>query len=203
MIRVFYGDDRVKISAEVSRALGDDYEVLEGAELVLADLPTVFRGVTLFGASRRILIKDLGENEVCFEKLLEYLDTDFEVIVWEGKLDKRSVEYKVLVKAGVEMREFKSVEPVEKKLVFEVLDAALGGNSQRAIEIVEGIEKTQAAQQFFGLLVYQGLKRFENGARGSERVLRELAKTDMEMKTTGFADPWLLVKALLVRLSLA
>lgn len=203
MIRVFYGDDRVKISAEVLRALGDGYEVFEGAELTLVDLPTIFRGVTLFGNSRRILIKDLGENKVCFEKFSEYLDTDFEVVLWESKLDKRSVVYKALVKAGVEICEFRAAEPVEKKLVFEVLDSALGGNSRRAIEIIEGVGKHQAAQEFFGLLVYQGLKKFENGTRGSEKVVRELAKTDMEMKTTGLSDPWLSIKALLVRLSLS
>ena len=37
MIRVFYGDDRLKIEAEIRRNLGEGYEVIEADTLAVAD----------------------------------------------------------------------------------------------------------------------------------------------------------------------
>ena len=42
MIRIFYGENRVKINAEIKKVLGGGYEVLDGAELTVADLPSIF-----------------------------------------------------------------------------------------------------------------------------------------------------------------
>jgi hypothetical protein len=202
MIRVFYGDDRIKISEEIIGILGAEYEVFEGAGLVLSDLPTIFRGMSLLaGERRRILIKDLSENKAVFEKVADYLDTDFDVVLWETKLDKRSATYKALARAKIEIKEFKAAEPADRRLVFEVFDMALRGDAHGAVDIIERMEKEKAAAEFFGLLVYQGIKRYENGGAQAEKILRELAKTDIEMKNTDFSDPWISVKSLLVRLS--
>ena len=63
-IRVFTGDDRVKISEEVVKVLGGNYEVFEGENLANSDLPSIFLGATLFSeGARKVLVKDLSENK--------------------------------------------------------------------------------------------------------------------------------------------
>ncbi len=203
-IRVFTGDDRVKISDEVRRVLGEGYEVFEGENMVVGDLPSLFLGGSLFTVGgRRILIKDLGENKEVFddfaEKIAEFLKTDAEVVIWETKLDKRLVATKALVKAGVEVKEFKLSAPVDMRAVFNIYDMALRDGARAVVEL-EKIESTQDPYMFFGLMVSQALKKLEwrpNGVR-EKKILRELAEVDMQMKSTA-VEPWMLVKSFLLR----
>ena len=139
MIKIFYGSDRVKIGAEVVRVLGKDYEVIEGAEIKLEDLPSIFRGASLFAEKRKILIKDMASNVAVWEKILEYLDTEHEVVIWETVLDKRTVVYRELVKRRVEMKEYDLLPAPEEKLVFEIFDVALV-DGPKAVKMVEKIE---------------------------------------------------------------
>lgn len=75
MIKVFYGDDRVKAKQEIKRLLGDDYEVLDGPEITANDLPSIFLGASLFAEKRRILIRDFTANKSVYDELPTYLDT--------------------------------------------------------------------------------------------------------------------------------
>ncbi|MBQ3294019.1 hypothetical protein IJG96_02720 [Candidatus Saccharibacteria bacterium] len=205
-IRIFTGDDRVKISETVKRELGEDYEVLEGENLAASDLSGIFLGTTLFAAEgRRILVKDLGENKEAFEgfanRVAEFLKTDAEVIIWETKLDKRLAATKALVKAGVEVAEFKMSAPVDVRAVFNIYDMALRDGAKAVAEL-EKIEATQDPYMFFGLMVSQALKKLEwrpNGVR-EKKILRELAEVDMQMKSTA-VEPWMLVKSFLLRVA--
>ncbi len=206
-IRIMTGDDRAKIANEVKRWLGEKYEVFEGEGLVPEDLPGVFLGATLFsaGEARKILIKDVGENKETLEALAarieEYLGTENDVAVWETKLDKRLTAVKTLVKAGVEIKEYKLAAKIDMRAVFGIYDIALKDGA-RAVSELEKIEAEQDPYMFTGLMVSQALKRLTarpNGAR-ERAALRELAKLDMQMKSTGY-DPWILVKTFLVKLS--
>ena len=207
MIKVFTGEDRGKIQEEVRRELGEGYEVFEGAELTRGDLPGIFHGATLFAdfSERRVLIRDLGENREVFnelvEKIEEFLATEAKVILFETKFDKRLSAAKNLMKAGVEVREFKLAARGNPKAVFDIYDMALR-DGMRAVQELTKIEAEQDPYMFFGLLVSQALKRLEwrpNGVR-ERKVLKELGKVDMKMKTTAI-EPWLLIKSCLVRLS--
>ena len=200
MIRIFYGDDRVRVQSEVGRVLSVGYEVVEGENLHISDMASLFFGASLFDEKRRILVKDLGENTECFEELPKYLESSHEVVVWESKLDKRTTTYKDLVKAKVEMREFKLAEAPEKKMVFDVLDEAWRGNGRRAVELVEKIEVTNDPYMFVGLMVSQMVRKLESGDRKAKRAIEMLAECDLQMKSTGM-EPWVLVKAMLVRLA--
>ncbi len=199
MLRVFVGEDRLAAEMALKRVIGGNYEVFEGENLVVNDLPSIFQGTSLFETGkRRILLKNLSENPALWEKVADYADTEHEVVVWELKLDKRSLGYKNLKSSGVEIQEFALKAKPEAKMVFGVLDTALR-DGKRAVAQVEQIELEQDPFMFFGLMVTQALKKFEQkGGAKEKRLLKELAKLDMEMKTTGL-DPWMLIKAFLLR----
>ena len=204
-IRILTGDDRLAVTREVERTLGKGYEVFEGENLTPAELPSIFLGATLFSAGeRKVLITDLGENKESLEALAagaeEFLKTENEVVIWETKLDKRLAAVKGLMKAGVEVKEFKQAPKVEMKAVFNIYDLALR-NGEKAVKELEKIEAEQDPYMFFGLMVSQALKKLEwrlEGAR-EKRAVRELGKIDMQMKSTGI-DPWMLIKSFLIRL---
>ena len=48
-------------------------------------------------------------------KILEYLDTEHEVVIWETALDKRTVVYRELVKRRVEMKEYDLLPALERE----------------------------------------------------------------------------------------
>ena len=206
MFRIIYGDDRASAAKAVESLLGANYEVFEGEDLTLGDLPSIFRGLSLFGAEkRRILLKNLGENAAVLEKVIDYADTEHietehEVVVWEGKIDKRSVSYKRLKAAGVEPKEFTEKQAPEARMVFQVFDTAWT-DGVRAVKMLEKIEEKQDPYMFFGLLVTQAIKKFDNRAGDREKqLLKELSNLDIQMKTTS-VEPWLLVKSFLLRVS--
>ncbi|MBR2587295.1 hypothetical protein IKE71_02895 [Candidatus Saccharibacteria bacterium] len=203
-IRIFTGDDRVKTQAEILHALGEGYEVFEGENLLVTDLPSLFLGESLFSSGgRKILVKDLSENKEVFfdfaEKIEQYLKTDSEIILWETKIDKRLSATKNLVKAGVEIREFAAPVKIDTRAVFNIYDIALR-DGKRAVSELSKIEREQDPYMFFGLLVSQALKKLEwrpNGVR-EKKILKELSKVDMQMKSTGI-EPWILIKSFLLK----
>lgn len=202
MIKIFYGENRLEAEKAVKRALGKDYEVYEGESLQVADLPSIFQGTSLFGeGERKILLKDLTENSAVWEKIGDYLDTEHEVIIWEMKIDKRSAGYKRLKEAGAEMMEFPERKRPEMNLVFNILDTALV-DGKKAVAMVEKIELTQDPYMFFGLMVTQMLKKFESSRSGGKerRIIKEMAKVDIEMKSSSI-EPWMLIKGLLLQIS--
>lgn len=208
MVRVFVGDDRVRAAKAVESELGGNYEVFEGESLTLADLPSIFQGVSLFGGDsggfgdkRRILLKDLNENGAVWKKIVDYLETEHEVIIWETKIDKRSAGYKRLKEMGVEIREFNLAQKPEMRQVFGIFDAALRGDGEAAVRMVEKIELEQDPYMFLGLMVTQALKKFEAKQGSKERrVVKMLGELDMRMKGEAnvYLEPWTLVKMFLL-----
>jgi len=200
MIKVFYGEDRVRAQGEIDRILGTEYEVVEGENLGLEDLPSLFLGVSLFEIERRILVKDLSENETCWVELPKYLGTTHKMVIWESRLDKRTTAYKELVAKKVEIREFGLMEVPEKKLVFDVLDVAWRGEGRRAVEILGQIEVTSDPFMFVGLVTSQLMRKLESGDKRASKAMKLLAECDMRMKTTKMR-PWTLVKAVMIEIA--
>jgi hypothetical protein len=205
-IRILTGNDRVRISKTITNELGNDYEVFEGQDLDLECLPSLFFGTTLFSNNtRKILIKDLGENKELFKefatKVEEFAKTDSNVIIWESALDKRLALVKNMVKSGIKIDELKAEEKVDFNSVFNIFDIALR-DGEKAVNELEKIESTQDPYMFFGLIVSQAIKKFELRATGrkEKKILKELSEIDMQMKTTA-VEPWLLIKGFLLRLT--
>ena len=196
MLKIFYGENRTSAETAIKRFLGQEYEVFDGEQLQVNDLPTIFQGTNLFDAGkRRILIKNLSENPAAWEKIIEYQDTEHDVAIWEMKLDSRLSGTKNLKSAGIGLEEFKN--PVAKPL-FGLLNLALR-DSEAAIRELEAREAGQDPYMLVGLLVSDAVKNFErtNGGRHERLVLKKMAELDRHMKTTSI-DPWILVKGFLL-----
>lgn len=201
MIKIFYGDDRVRAREMVDKLLGGDYEVIEAENLTRADMDSVFLGASLFNETRKILIKSLSENKECWVLLPKYIDTAHAVILLENSLDKRSTTYKELAKEkSVEFKEFRIAEAVDKNLVFDIFDVAYKKDGKKAVKMCEKIEITNDPFMFLGLMVTQSFKKLELRERRATEVVEILGKTDMLMKTTTI-EPWTAIKMALYKIA--
>lgn len=201
MIKVFYGEDRVKARKMIDRLLGGDYEVIEAENLTTSDMASVFLGTSLFGDRRKILLKDLSLNKECWEMTPNFVaDCPHDIILWETKLDKRSATYKALSKdKNIEFKEFALAEDPNTKLVFDILDAAMRGDNG-TIKMCEKIEQTNDPYMFMGLMVSQAIKKLQFNNAKAAKALKVLAQTDIDMKSTGI-EPWKLIKMALLKIS--
>ena len=199
MIQIFYGNDRVKAQQEIKRLLGDDYEVLDGPDLNLNDLPSIFYGTSLFATKRQILIRDFTANKPAYEQLPKYLDTPHDIILFETKLDKRSQVYKDL-KDQLTIKEFKLPENLNFAVIFDIFRTAKK-DGKKAVNMLEQIKPTEDPIKFTGLLISQAIKDFSTKQGTKEKqVLKALSRLDLQMKSTKI-DPWLLVESFLLELS--
>ena len=199
MIQIFTGDNRVKAQEEIKRILGDNYEVLDGPDLSLSDLPSIFLGASLFTDKRHILIRDFTANKTIYAELPKYLNTPHDIILFETKLDKRSAVYKD-IKDKITIKEFKSPEDPNLKLVFGIYRTAKT-DGPRAIKMLEIIKPNEDPIKFTGLLISQALKDYASNQGTKEKIiLKSLSKLDLAMKSTKI-DPWLLVESFLLGLS--
>lgn len=199
MIRIFYGDDRVKANAKIKSLLGENYEVVDGENLDLTDLPNIFLGASLLSDTRNILIRDLALNKPAFEQLTNYLNTPHNIILLESKLDTRTTAFKEL-KDKVEVAKFELPEDPNFRLVFDIYKTAKR-DGKKAISQLSKIKQDEDPIMFFGLLASQAIKDFSfNQGTKEKRVLKELAKLDLDMKSAK-VEPWLLIESFLLRLS--
>ena len=201
MIRIFYGDDRVMAQKMIARQLGADYETIEGENLGCNDMASVFLGTTLFGDTRTILLKDLSENKDCWDMLPSFVDEcSHNIVIWEKKIDKRSVCYKALCKnKAVEFKEFKLAEDPNKKLVFDIFDVAFSGDGKRAVKMCEQIEITNEPYMFMGLMTTQAIKKLQLNNPRATRTMKILAQADIDMKTSKI-EAWEVIKIALLKI---
>lgn len=199
MIQVYYGEDRVRAKREIEVELGSGYEIIEGAELKTEDMPSVFWGNSLFSEKRNILIRDLAENKAAYDKLPEYVDTPHNIVIFELKIDKRAATYKAL-KDKVVWREFALPKNPNMGLVFDIYRTAKR-DGKKAEEMLSKIQAEEEPVMFCGLMISQALKEYKAHPGVKEkRVLKELSKLDLDMKSTSL-QPWLLVQSFLLRLA--
>ena len=199
MIRVFYGENRVKAQEEIRRFLGEDYEVVEGTDLSPSDLPNIFWGNSLLADERAIMVRDILLNKEVAGELMKYLETPHKIVLWEMKVDKRSAVYKEL-KDRVVFKEFMRPRDVNAGLVFEIYRTAKK-DGKKAVAMLDKIKEEQDPLMFLGLMVSQAVKdyRARPGAK-EKRALKELSKLDMQLKRNSTLKPWTLISSFLLRL---
>ncbi len=200
MLKVFYGDNRAAATGEIKKLLGEDYEVIDSADLTENDLPSLFLGLSLFASHRKILLRDFFANKSVAAQLENFLNTPHDIIILETKLDKRSVAYKNL-KDKIEFKEFPAPRDPNAGLVFDIYKIAKT-DGLRAVKMLEQIKETTEPIMFLGLMISQALKDFSaHPGEKEKRALRELSKLDMQLKSESKLRPWLLVQSFLLRLS--
>lgn len=200
-MKIFYGNDRIATERSIKQVLGDDYETIEAETLARADMDTVFRGTSLFGDVRKILIKNLDENKECFNVFEQYIDTPHNVVVWLTSLDRRSVTYKALAKnKSVEIKEFKLPEVREKFYTFKIFDEAVMGHGKKALKMCEEVEMTDDPYMTLGAFASSAYKKLELRQKKATEMIKILAKADLDMKRTGI-DGWKLIKKALLEIA--
>lgn len=200
MIRIFYGNDRQKAQSAIDKILGDDYEIIEAENIERADMDSIFRGTSLFGETRNILLKNLNENKSCWESFPNYLDTTHKVIIWLLTLDRRSAVYKKIEKnKSIEFKEFKLAEKVNQFLAFDIAKEAFAGRGTKAVKMCEEAEITDDPYLMMGAIASYATKMLSAGNAKAVRAIKILAKADIDMKSAN-VDAWSVLKIALLKI---
>ncbi|MBQ3352707.1 hypothetical protein IJG91_03595 [Candidatus Saccharibacteria bacterium] len=217
MIRIFTGDDRIKIQREIKRILGNNYEIFDGENLQISDIYNICQGNSLFDETRKILIKDLtpakkdneevndNENkEDPYAVFSQFIDTKHEIVIWESNIPNRKV-YKDFIKK-VKVEKFQK-EEFDKWASFRVFDLAYTSGKRAVAELDGLIHKVETGGEvkmldpylMVGAFSSSALKKFEQSPTvKNKKVLKELSKLDMQMKTSRI-EPWTLIKMFLLK----
>ena len=93
---------------EIKASFNGEPEIVDGADITLAQLPNLFMGMSLFAQQRLVIVSELSQNQAVWTKLPEWLprvnDTIHLVFV-DKKPDKRTTSYKAL-KSASQLEEF-------------------------------------------------------------------------------------------------
>lgn len=206
MIYIFDGEDRKKAEQKVRMILGEKIEIIDADNIGLAELESIFLGITFFEAERRILIKDLFLKKDLVEKLPNLINTPHKIVLLETKLDKRGAVYKELVKLAKTNMEIKfetfaaAEQTVDRNAVFRIFDLAMT-DGRRAVKNLQSIESDNDPYVTIGAWTKKACDLLERNPKKARVILKELAKIDVLVKSTDFSkEPWVLLEGLLLRI---
>lgn len=209
MIYLIDGDDRKKAEQAARDFLGNTIEVIDADTLEKNDLVSIFQGTTLFEETRHILIKDLSLKKDLFLELPKFIETEYQVVILEQKIDKRNAIYKELLDAAksnpekVKIENFKLPEQVDTFLVFRAFDIALT-DGKRAVKLIREAEEENSPYATIGAWTKKAVDLFvtKGGTEREKKIIKRLAEIDMLLKQTSFSkDPWILLESFLIELS--
>ena len=209
MIYLIDGDDRKKAEQAARDFLGNTIEVIDADTLEKNDLVSIFQGTTLFEETRHILIKDLSLKKDLFLELPKFIETEYQVVILEQKIDKRNAIYKELLDAAksnpekVKVENFKLPEQVDTFLVFRAFDIALT-DGKRAVKLIREAEEENSPYATIGAGTKKAVDLFvaKGGTEREKKIIKRLAEIDMLLKQTSFSkDPWILLENFLIELS--
>jgi DNA polymerase III delta subunit len=161
MIKVFAGDDRARMARAVEELAGEmglEAERVDGADLRVGDLPSIFLGLSLFSERRLVVVRDFLENAEVAAALPDFLaaaarNEGAVVVFLEKKLDKRTGVYKKL-KENAEIFEMELAK-ADERAVFKVFGLALEGKAEEALGVIEEVRERNEPQMFLGLISSQ------------------------------------------------
>lgn len=106
MIYLVIGPDTYKCQQALQKVIAGSNvqpEKIDGMDLDEAGLADCIAGATLFSSQRLIVIRDLSQNKIIWDKLAEWLQRvsdDTTLVLVESSADKRTKAYKSIVKAA-------------------------------------------------------------------------------------------------------
>ncbi|MDO8335806.1 MAG: DNA polymerase III subunit delta [Candidatus Saccharibacteria bacterium] len=119
MISLLYGENDFELKNYLKKIINDfsdknAIEKIDGNDIVADNLADLLSGMSLFSTSRLIVIYDASQNKEVWEKMLDYIDTETQLILVEPNPDKRTKTFKQLQKS-TEVKEFKNLNENEAK----------------------------------------------------------------------------------------
>ena len=98
-LTLIYGDNDFEKRQELFKLAKDrGIDRYDGEEVTLEKLRELATGQTLFAANNLSVIDGLSDNSDIWNRLPEILTSDADIVLAEGKIDKRTKTYKWLVK---------------------------------------------------------------------------------------------------------
>ena len=160
-IYLFYGEEKYDLEQRVEK-IKKEFDNLEiGLNLFyitkdnLDELSSCLQGVTFFGSSKLIIIKD---TKLKFNiELLKDLDEDIKIIIIEDSVDKRISEYKFLSK-NAECVDFKYMD--EKQMVQYIMQILKKYGIEISLDIAQymqsvcGEDKSNIINELQKLVIY-------------------------------------------------
>ncbi len=205
VITIFCGENRADSINQAKKILGQDYEIIDAENLAIQDLPSIFLGTTIFADNRNILIKDLSVNKENYDELLKYLDTSHNIVIIEDKLNGTWGSVKSLKKdARVKIQENKNPETNKNKYITYDIFNAVFQDPEKAFRLLKTAEKIEDPYLMFGAWASIAVKNFKTSPTAKNRkILKELAKTDVLLKTSQYSStPWLVLESLIRNLQI-
>lgn len=119
MISLLYGENDFELKKylrNITSEFADKnaIEKIDGDNIVADNLPDLLSGMSLFSSSRLVVIYDASQNKEVWEKLVDYIETDTQLVLVGSSPDKRTKTFKQLQKHA-DTIEFKNLTELEAK----------------------------------------------------------------------------------------
>ncbi|MEG2310499.1 MAG: DNA polymerase III subunit delta [Clostridia bacterium] len=160
-IYFFYGDEKYDLELRIQK-IKKEFKNLEiGLNLIyitsenIKELENICQGVTFFGTEKLIIIKDT-KLQFNINYIID-LDEDSVVIIVEDSVDKRTTQYKALVKIS-ECIEFKYMDiKAHITYIMQTLnkyDIQISHDCAQYMQSICGIEKSNILNELQKLVIY-------------------------------------------------
>ena len=124
-LALIYGDNDFEKRQELFKLAKDrGIDRYDGEEVTLEKLRELATGQTLFAANNLSVIDGLSDNSDIWNRLPEILTSDADIVLTEGKIDKRTKTYKWLVKTAKTSEHVALIDRQRPKLTAWVISRA-------------------------------------------------------------------------------
>lgn len=188
MIHLLSGENTYEIEQHLKQIIVQfqgEVEKYDGSELTLEMLPDLFMGQMLFVTERLIVLKNASENKTVWSVLSDWLEKagGTDVVLVEGKIDKRTKTYKWLQK-NADVFESRSLQPSEAEQWLSKQQPSLGRDVARFLVGYVGVDQWQLSNELEKLRL--------SGRELTEELVRELVEptpqaTSFELLDAAFA----------------
>lgn len=155
---VLHGDDQTKSRDALSilRVDRDEVIIIDGKQAVLGDIKQACESVSLFGEKRLVIIENLfsrlSKNEL--KEIISYLsslETDYDIIIWEGKTLSKAV----ITKLG---KKWQAKEFSLPKVIFTLMESIRPKNNIKMLELLQKSRGLKVGNDFIFLMLVRQIR---------------------------------------------